>query len=183
MLNVLKDTLKLHDFRSLELEFRIGFEMKTGFHASVPKNLWTHAKDKLGVGEEITTIDRYVTTRYGESSRHVQTPTDTFWEHKKKLASDITAGKFAVRTSIALETREDGKPPNNFVLQRTKHRTSFAKGPWRIDFTRVNTIPIKDDLEETFEIEVELYDVAYLFEKELHLVLDEGIALAQSIVN
>jgi hypothetical protein len=56
-------------------------------------------------------------------------------------------------------------------------------GPWRIDFTRVETIPNKDDNEETYELEVELADLGYLFEQELHLVIEEGIMLAQKIAS
>jgi hypothetical protein len=185
MLKSLASTLHQHDFRGVELEFRVGIHTSSGFHANIPKNVWTAAKDKLGPAEEVITIDRYVSSRQGESSRHVQTGASTFWEHKKKIANEVTPtpGRFAVRSSLALETKENGKPPNSFVLQRKKHRTSFPSGPWRIDFTRVETIPNKDDNEETYELEVELADLGYLFEKELNLILEEGIALAQKLVS
>ena len=186
MLKSLATTLHAHDFRIVELEFRVGIHTKTtGFHANIPKNVWTAAKDKLGAAEEVTTTDRYVSSRQGESSRHVQTGTCSYFEHKKKIANDVTLtqGRFAIRTSLALESKEDGNPPNSFVLQRKKRRTSFMNGPWRIDFTRVETIPIKDDIEETYELEVELADMGYLFERELQIVLDEGIMLAQKLVS
>jgi hypothetical protein len=112
----------------------------------------------------------------------VQTADSAYWEHKQKVSNDVTPGKFAIRTSLALETKRQGAPPNSYSLQRTKHRTSFPKGPGQIDFTRVETIPNKDDIEETYELEVELKDVGYLFEKELNLVIAEGIALAQQII-
>jgi hypothetical protein len=67
-------------------------------------------------------------------------------------------------------------------MQRTKHRTSFTRGPWRIDFTRVEIIPIKNDIEEVYEIEVELADIGYFFEKEIDLVIEEGRNIAYKIV-
>jgi hypothetical protein len=185
MEKTLADTLLHHDFLLLELEFRIGFQTSRGFHASLPKIAWTQALEKLkqlDTGKEIIIVDRYISTRGDVSSRHVQTLNNSYWEHKQKVSNDVTPGRFAIRTSLALETKEKGAPPNSYVLQRTKHRTSFLKGPWQIDFTRVETIPNKDDIEETYELEVELKDVGYLFEKELNLVIAEGIALAQSLM-
>jgi hypothetical protein len=185
MEKTLADTLLHHDFRLLELEFRVGFQTSRGFHASLPKIAWTQALEKLKqleTGKEIIIVDRYITTRGNVSSRHVQTADSAYWEHKQKVSNDVTPGKFAIRTSLALETKQQGAPPNSSVLQRTKHRKSFSRGPWQIDFTRVETIPNKDDIEETYELEVELKDVGYLFEKELNLVIAEGIALAQQII-
>jgi hypothetical protein len=180
----LASLLKTNDFRTLELEFRVGFQTSTGYHARVPKLVWMTAKNKLQDGVEVMTIDKYVKSRQNESSRHVQTPRESFWEHKKKVDMDITPGKYAIRSSLAIEIREEGSPPNSFVLQRKKHRTSFAKGPWSLDFTRVEAIPSDDkDNEETYEIEVELKDIGYLFEKELDLVIQEGIHIAQSLVS
>jgi hypothetical protein len=185
MEKTLADTLLQNDFRMLELEFRVGFQTSRGFHASLPKIAWTQAMkklEKLEKGKEAIIVDKYVSTRGGCSSRHVQTADSAYWEHKQKVSNDVTPGKFAIRTSLALETKRQGAPPNSYSLQRTKHRTSFPKGPWQIDFTRVETIPNKDDIEETYELEVELKDVGYLFEKELNLVIAEGIALAQQII-
>jgi hypothetical protein len=185
MLKSLASTLHGHDFRGLELEFRVGIQTSSGFHANIPKVVWAAAKEKMGTAEEVITIDRYVSSRQGESSRHVQSGTCAYFEHKKKIANDVTLtqGRFAIRSSLALESKEDRNPPNSFVLQRKKRRTSFMNGPWRIDFTRVETIPNKDDNEETYELEVELADLGYLFEQELHLVIEEGIMLAQKIAS
>jgi hypothetical protein len=185
MIDAIYDTLHKHDFRMVELEFRVGFQTNnSGFHSSVPKVAWVTAKNKLGEAPETVTIDRYTTTRRGEASRHVTTATETYWEHKKKIANELSSPgiRFSVRTSLALETRETGKAPNSFVLQRKKYRSSFTRGPWKIDFTRVETIPSERDVEATYEIEVELADQGYLFEKELPLVLEEGVALAKKIV-
>ena len=181
MEKTLADTLLHHDFRTVELEFRVGIQTTHGFHASLPKIAWTQAMEKLGKGEEVVIVDKYVSTRNNCSSRHVQADGAMYWEHKQKVSNDVTPGKFAIRASLSLETKENGAPPNSYVLQRTKHRTSFPKGPWQIDFTRVETIPNKNDVEETYEIEVELKDTGYLFEKELNLVIAEGISLAQNI--
>jgi hypothetical protein len=137
----------------------------------------------LSGGVDSLTVDKYLKSRPDGSARHVTTSTESYIEHKKKIANDIDiSGKFAIRSSLAIENREDNATaPNSFVMQRTKHRTSFKKGPWRIDFTRVEIIPIQNDIEEVYEIEVELEDTGYLFERELHMVIAEGIELAKSI--
>ena len=187
-----RDIFKTHDYRTVELEFRLGIQTSRGFHTNIAKLAWMTARNKLQGGVESLTVDKYVkSVRGGESSRHVSvydssnTVLETYWEHKKKLQTEtISEGTYAVRSSLAIETKEQGPPPpNSYVLRRTKCRTSFAKGPWRLDFTRVTTIPSENtDVEETYEIEVELADVGYFFEKELDLVIQEGISLAQSLV-
>jgi len=184
--DAVKSVLHGHDLRSVELEFRVGFQRSTGFVSSIPKLAWVSAKDKLSGGVETITVDKYIKTRADESSRHVTTATGSYMEHKKKIAKDVVSpgGAYSIRGSIALEAQEPAtRPPNSFVMQRTKYRTSFMKGPWRIDFTRVEIIPVKNDIEEVYEIEVELADIGYFFEKELELIIDEGRKLAHSLVS
>jgi len=182
-LDTLARSLHEHDIRTLEIEFRVGFQTSFGFISRIPKIAWATAKGKLSDGVDSVTVDRYIRSSPGESCRHVTTPVDAFLEHKKKIANDVDAsGTYAIRSSIAIEVRERASKPNSFVMQRTKHRTSFRRGPWSIDFTRVEIIPIQNDIEEVFEIEVELVDTGYLFERELHIVVDEGIKLARSLV-
>lgn len=183
--DALKSSLHGHDLRSIELEFRVGFQTSTGFISSIPKLAWVSAQEKLSGGVETTTVDKYIRTRADESSRHVTTSTGAYMEHKKKIAKDVVSpgGAFSIRGAIALEAQEPAaKPPMSFVMQRTKHRTSYTNGPWRIDFTRVEIIPIKNDIEEIFEIEVELVDIGYFFEKEIDLVIEEGRKIAHKLV-
>ena len=182
----LKLVLHSHDLRTIELEFRVGFKTSAGFVSSIPKLAWTSAKDKLTDGVETTTIDKYIKNRPGEASRHVTTETGSYMEHKRKIATDIVSpgGAFSIRGAVSLEVQEPAaKPPNSFVMQRTKHRTSFTNGPWRIDFTRVEIIPVKNDIEEVYEIEVELADIGYFFEKEFDLVIAEGKKMAHDLVS
>lgn len=183
-LNSLKKIVHEQDIRTLELEFRVGFHNSSGFISSLPKVVWTAAKNKLTDGVETIAIDKYVRSRPGESCRHVTTTTGKYIEYKKKIANDVDvdAGAYAIRSAIALETQEPADPPNSFVMQRTKNRTSFRKGPWRIDFSRVEIIPIKNDIEEVYEIEVELVDAGYLFERELNLIVEEGIKIARQLM-
>ena len=183
--DAVKSVLHGHDLRSVELEFRVGFQRSTGFVSSIPKLSWVSAKNKLSGGVETTTVDKYIRTRPDESSRHVTTATGSYMEHKKKIAKDVVSpgGGFSVRGAVSLEAQEPvDKPPMSFVMQRTKHRTSFTKGPWRIDFTRVEIIPIQNDIEEVYEIEVELADVGYFFEKEFDLVIAEGRDIAYKLM-
>ncbi|APC25746.1 mRNA capping enzyme beta chain, RNA triphosphatase [Only Syngen Nebraska virus 5] len=182
----LMDILKTHDFRTVELEFRLGFQAPGEFITNINKHVWTSAKEKLGTPvQEIVTIDKYTKSTSGESSRYVVLQNGQgYWEHKKKIAKEtVPGGKYGVRSAFSLERKELGKPPVSFRMQRTKYRTTFVKGPWKIDFTRVESIPATDrDCESTYEIEVELHDMFYLFEKELDIILQEGNKLAQSIV-
>jgi hypothetical protein len=154
--------------------------------SSIPKLAWTAAQEKLSGGVETKTVDKYIRTRADESSRHVTTATGSYMEHKKKVAKDVVSpgGAFSIRGAISLEAQEPAtRPPISFVMQRTKHRTSYTNGPWEISFTRVEIIPIKNDIEEVFEIEVELADIGYFFEKELELVIEEGQKIAYGLVS
>lgn len=182
MLKVITNTLLNNDVRSIELEFRIGLQTKTGFHAQIPKIVWSKSKENFGDAVESIIIDHYIKNTH--PTRYVYTSSKSYWEHKKKVHSETASfGEFAIRSSLALEIKEDGDAPEKFILQRKKRRTSFFRGPWRIDFTRVETIPNTSDVEETYEIEVELHDLGYLFEKEIHLVLEEGMKLARSVIS
>lgn len=183
--DAVKSSLHGHDLRSIELEFRVGFHRAIGFISSIPKLAWVSAQKKLSGGVESVTIDKYIGSRPEESSRHVTTSSAMYMEHKKKIAKDVVSpgGAFSIRGSLALEAQEPAtRPPLSFTVQRKKHRTSYMSGPWRIDFTRVEIIPSKNDVEEVYEIEVELADIGYFFEKEIHLVIEEGQKLAYSLV-
>ncbi len=182
--DALRSTLHSHDVRTVELEFRVGFQTPIGFVSSIPKLAWTAAKNKLTGGVESLTVDKYIRSRPDESSRHVSTATEAYMEHKRKVVNDVvsTGGAFYIRGSLSLESREPAtRPPISYTMQRTKHRTSYTRGPWRIDFTRVEVIPVKNDVEEVFEVEVELADVGYFFEKELHIIVEEGRKVAQDL--
>lgn len=182
--DALRSTLHSHDMRTVELEFRVGFQTPIGFVSSIPKLAWTAAKNKLTGGVESLTVDKYIRSRPDESSRHVSTATEAYMEHKRKVVNDVvsTGGAFYIRGSLSLESREPAtRPPISYTMQRTKHRTSYTRGPWRIDFTRVEVIPVKNDVEEVFEVEVELADVGYFFEKELHIIVEEGRKVAQDL--
>lgn len=183
--DAVKSSLHGHDLRSVELEFRVGFQTTTGFVSAIPKVSWTSAQKKLSDGLDSITIDKYIRSRPDESTRHVTTPTAMYIEHKKKIYKDVVSlgGPFFIRGSLALEAKEPAtRLPVSFTMQRTKHRTSYTRGPWRIDFTRVEIIPSKNDIEEVYEIEVELEDVGYFFEKEIHLVIEEGQKITHDLV-
>jgi hypothetical protein len=68
-------------------------------------------------------------------------------------------------------------------MQRKKMRSSYAMGPWRVDFSRVEQIPQRNDVEEIFEVEVELADNGIFFEKEVGQVLHEGNQIVNMLVN
>ena len=177
--------LRTNDFRYVELEFRLGTQGQT-FCPNISKQEWTAAKNKFNNGTETNTIELYIPTKPGESKRFVahQEKQEKYWERKVKVANETNQfEKYAVRSSLALEFVENGPPPVKASMQRKKHRTSFLKAPWKIDFTRVESIPSADrDCEETYEIEIELVDLGYLFEKEIDMIIHEGIHLCRSLL-
>ena len=172
--------LQTHDLRLVELEFRI--RHRDGY---IPKSAWARAKSLFRDGNDTGAVEMYARSQGDTSVRY--NVTNAAWEYKKRLCDDVaSAGDFSVKTAMAVETSRPGPPPgpsDAIVLQRSKKRTSFSEGPWRIDFTEVAEIPSRDkDREDAFEIEVELADRFYLFEKEMPLVLEEGMAICRRIM-
>jgi hypothetical protein len=144
--------------------------------------------------QECTIVDKYVGYgNKGVSTRFVSKSSgEEFWEQKKKIDNTtVPSGKFAMRTSLALEEQSVSAPPgtpliksnSQFATQRKKVRTSYTMGPWRVDFTRVEQIPESNDVEETYEVEVELADNGVFFEKEIEQVLHEGKKIVEMLVN
>lgn len=195
ILSRLSEVLLHHDFRTLELEFRLGVCVDGKFYANVPKHRWQRMKDGMkGEPKEFTTIDKYVRTNDPAiSSRFVSSSTgeEDYWEQKQKMYSEIKRDKeFAIRTSIALEEKKIPEdhvlaPGNSlkFITRRKKVRSTFVQGHWNIDFTRVEQVPSFDDVEEMYEIEIELSDNGVFFEKEMSVVIEEGIQLARYLVS
>ena len=188
MVSVLKDLLLSNDFRSLELEFRLGIYVNGKFHANIPKHRWSKIKDSMqGDSVEYTSIDRYICTNDpAVSTRFVSKSNgEEFWEHKHKISSTVCheEGEFAIRTSIALEQRtRESFSHTTFVLQRKKVRTMFKfDDNWKVDFTKVEQIPNTNDIEETYEIEIELANNALFFEKEIELIIEEGRNIANRL--
>ncbi|AGE49045.1 mRNA capping enzyme beta chain [Acanthocystis turfacea Chlorella virus Br0604L] len=195
----LKHLLLNNDFRKVELEFRIGEMDGTRFVSSIRKVVWNQMKNNMKdkvkeVPEEQTIVDKYV--GYGNegiSTRFVaKSNGEEFWEQKKKVDNTtVPNGKFAMRTSLALEEKSTSPPPgtpiitsnSQFTTQRKKMRASYMLGPWRVDFTRVEQIPDNSDTEETYEVEVELADAGIFFEKEIEQVLHEGKKIVDMLVS
>ncbi|AGE49377.1 mRNA capping enzyme beta chain [Acanthocystis turfacea Chlorella virus Can0610SP] len=191
----LKNLLLNNDFRKVELEFRIGEMDGNRFVSSLRKVVWNQMKGKMKEApEEQTIIDKYVGNgNKGVSTRFVAIQRgNEFWEQKKKIDNTtVPSGKFAMRTSLALEEKSSAPPPgtpiitsnSQFTMQRKKARTSYRMGPWRVDFTRVEQIPDNSDTEETYEVEVELADAGIFFEKEIEQVLHEGKKIVDMLVS
>ena len=191
----LKHLLLNNDFRKIELEFRIGEMDGNRFVSSLRKVVWNQMKNKMKEKpQECTIVDKYVGYgNKGVSTRFVSKSSgEEFWEQKKKIDNTtVPSGKFAMRTSLALEEQSASAPPgtpliksnSQFTTQRKKVRTSYTMGPWRVDFTRVEQIPESNDVEETYEVEVELADNGIFFEKEIEQVLHEGKKIVEMLVN
>ena len=191
----LKSLLLNNDYRKVELEFRIGEVVEGRFVSSLQKVVWNQMKSKMKEPpEEHTIVDKYVGHgNQGISTRFVtKSNGEEFWEQKKKIDSTtLPNGRFAVRTSIALEEKYSSPPPGTphiktnaqFALQRKKVRTSYTVGAWRVDFSRVEHIPERNDVEETFEVEIELADSGIFFEKEVEQVLREGQKIVEMLIH
>jgi len=190
----LKDVLLNNDYHKVELEFRIGEMAGDRFVSSLRKVAWNQMKSKMKeVPVEYTVIDKYVASKdQGISTRFVSKSNgEEFWEQKKKIGnSTAPKGRFAMRSSVALEEQTTSPPQGvpraktgaQFALQRKKVRSSYTMGCWRVDFSRVEQIPDRGDVEETYEVEVELADNGIFFEKEVEQVLREGEKIVEMLV-
>jgi hypothetical protein len=191
----LKTLLLNNDYRKIELEFRIGMMVDNRFISSLPKVIWNQMKSKMTeTTEEYTIIDKYldsgdrnIATRFVTRSNG-----EEFWEQKNKVHHTMSSNdRFEVRTSVALEEHSSAPPLGTpritsnaqFAMQRKKMRASYTMGPWRVDFSRVEQIPQCNDVEELFEVEVELADNGIFFEKEVEQVLHEGNQIVNMLVH
>lgn len=193
----LADTLLRHDFRTVELEFRVGIKRRT-FVSDVGETRWNALLARLrarGEGECRRTVE-LVVANGDESSRFVTSIDDQRtkprWVHKKRVATrDVDADSpWCIRTSVAMEREEPAtSPPVRYDLRREKTRWSFgasdgvSDGAWRVDVTRVKTSPAKDpDDDVSFEVEVELVDVDEFLTTELSEILARGRRIANDTI-
>jgi hypothetical protein len=191
----LKSLLLNNDYRKIELEFRLGMMFDGRFVSSLPKVVWNQMKSKMKeTPEEYTIIDKYLGTGDQRIATRFVTKSngEEFWEQKNKVHNTMFSnGRFEVRTSVALEEQTSAPPPGTplitsnaqFVMQRKKARMSYAMGPWRVDFSKVEQIPQRNDVEELFEVEIELADNGIFFEKEVEQVLLEGQKIVEMLIH
>lgn len=169
-----------HDFKSVELEFRIGVRGKN----DVGEQRWAKLKSSLGKETSRTMTVEKIVKNSGVSSRYVTGGEHPFWMHKKRVyVEDSCSTPWSIRTALSLEMTESGPPPQTWSFQRTKERFSFVCGAWTIDMTKVASVPPIDvDTEHSYEVEIELTDHFEVFGKELSDVLREGRHIANDLI-
>ncbi len=183
-MEALKRTVFEHDYRTVELEFRIGLHGKN----DVGETRWAKLRAFLGneTGRSIT-VEKI--TRGGEpgtTSRYVEGLGVPRWNHKKRVHAedDHEPRPWRIRTAVSLEHVEPApSPPSAWSIQRTKERYSYVVGPWTIDLTKVATSPPTDiDADHSYEVEVELTDHLEFFGKELKDIVAAGRTIANDMI-
>ncbi len=181
-MDALARTLFNHDFRAVELEFRIGVN---GKH-DVGERRWNKLKSTLGKETKYArTVEKIVKGADGGISRHVDGAERPVWIHKKRVhVEDERCQPWNVRTAISLESTEPAREsPAAWSFQRTKERHSFVCGAWTIDMTKVASVPPIDvDTEHSYEVEIELTDHFEFFGKELAEVVRDGKHIANDLI-
>jgi len=182
----LRRTVFEHDYRTVELEFRIGLHGKN----DVGETRWTKLRKFLGKEtKKSVTVEKIArgnqSLARGTSSRYVEGLGSPHWNHKKRIhAEDDVRPPWRVRTAVALEHVEPAPvPPSAWSIQRTKERYSYVVGAWTIDMTKVATAPPVDiDADHSYEVEIELTDHLEFFGKELREILAAGRGIADDMI-
>jgi hypothetical protein len=171
-----------HDYRTVELEFRIGINGKN----DVGELRWSKLRKFLGKEtSRSTTVEKIVKTHDGTSSRYVLGAGEPHWNHKKRVhTEDIRSPPWYIRTAVAMEYTEPAPvAPVSWSFQRTKERYSYVVGAWTIDMTKVASVPPIDvDTDHSYEVEIELTDRMEFFGKELGEILASGHAIAKDMI-
>lgn len=181
-MNALARALFEHDYRTIELELRVGIHGKN----DVGELRWTKLRKFLGRETRKTiTVEKIAKGPAGTSSRYVVGSGEPHWNHKKRLhVEDARCDPWHVRTAVSLECVEPApEAPKTWSFRRTKERYSYVVGAWTIDMTKVASLPAIDiDADHSYEVEIELTDHLEFFGKELGEILAAGHAIAQDMI-
>lgn len=172
-----------HDFRTIELEFRIGVN---GKH-DVGEHRWAKLKSMLGKETKSSkTVEKILKSPDGTASRYVTGNGPPVWIHKKRLHVEDSKRyhPWNIRTALSMEITEPAQEhPQTWSFQRTKERYSFVYGAWTIDMTKVASVPPIDvDTEHSYEVEIELTDHYEFFGKELVEIFRDGARIASDMI-
>ena len=187
---VIATTLLEHDYRSVELEFRIGTSRAGRFSSCVGHPRWTRLVDALKdkMGDPVTTRSRERIVKNGDGTSSRYDELTKMWTHKKRMGiDDVTTsstGGWSVRACASLEyTDFTRSAPVSWQHTREKDRVSFRTGAWTIDLTKVKSSPPTDiDGDVTYEVEIELTDVTEFFSREIPEILARGRAVAGDMI-
>jgi hypothetical protein len=192
----LRTAISTYGLDGVELEFRVGHTLAGGhFVSTVSKAHWTILCDALArqqpsspgpPGVRIETIEKidevkHVTTvRYGDDPPpppYCMTKTKVF-----QIDGDSTGETpYTLRAGIALERIVKYTEVSHPKITRHKRRWRFTRLPWVFDMTEV-TSNADLDAEESYEVELELFDPGILYEEPMEKVVRDGVALLTDLV-
>lgn len=176
--------LRTYDWRTVELEFRMGRNTGTCFDPDVGHarfrdikaraDAWAaDATDPLAYLGCMNTVERSVGDLRACSG-------DVRSVGRKRRVADVDYP--AGRLSVSLEADEPADtpvPPGGHLRRKCRH--SYAAGPWRIDLTRVMASADVDCDDARYEVEVELADRDELFRVPLSELLAVGARTLQAL--
>lgn len=185
-----------HGHKGLEMEFRFGHVLPGGhFSTNIGKTAFETLRatfDAIQTFERVINVEtiekiadvKHVTTLGILENKTVQPPPPPFCMTKRRvfqkefeLHSD---SPYTIRANIAIEKVV---PLRTVISKLTRHkrRRRYVYKCWAYDFTEV--VSNGDiDMEESYEIELELLDPGVLFEKTMDYVLDWGLGLVGDMV-
>lgn len=197
-------TLRQYGRDRLELEFRLGRQLRGTFVPGVSEAGWQRLRSTL---DRCTKMKRH----YTETREFISANAEKFvqpvepegtgaWMFKKRLHNlDVDMGVLGCcRASISLE--ESGgpsggpsgsqasrpthhTPPPDAKFVRHKRRWSYRYKCWSVDVTSVNSnLPHQlDDDRVSHEVELELVDTTVLFSMPLETLIEWGLRLARDM--
>lgn len=190
-----------HGHKGLELEFRFGHMLPGGhFSANIGKAAFQKLKTTfdaiqkfdrvvdIETVEKIADVKHVTTLALAESSMLSSTPKPPpppFCMTKQRVFQKeftvVAESPYTIRANIALEKIV---PLRTVISKLTRHkkRRRYIYKCWAYDFTEV--VSNGDiDMEESYEIELELVDPGILFEKTMDYLLEWGLTLVCDIIN
>jgi hypothetical protein len=181
-----------HGHEGIELEFRVGHMLPTGFSSNIGKDNFETLRRRLDASSAFSRIVDVETVEIvGGSMKHVTTvsladpdpkpPPPPFCMTKTgTFRREFETAQFTVRCSIAVETSVPLRVVSS-RLTRRKRRRRYMYKCWAFDLTEVvSTADV--DTEETYEVEIELVDTGMLFERTMVAMVDWGLALVDDLV-
>ena len=175
--------------RGLEVEFRLGHTVGDTFLAHVKKetfdairahveSLHVIRKIQIHTSEKLLNGVRHITTLSIQEGGEDKPPPPLVCMRKTKSYTGnvgVHDSPYQIRCSIAREKNVSTPPPtpSDVCMVRQKQRTRYIVDKWAYDLTVVTT---NSDDEETYEVELELYDVSSLFRVPMDVVACDGLA-------
>ena len=181
--------------RGLEVEFRLGHTVGDTFLAQVKKETFDAIRARVESLPVTRKVDIHTSERLHNGIRHITTisvredgednppPPLVCMRKTKSYTGNVGVHDcpYEIRCSIAREEIMSTPPPtpSDVCLVRQKQRTRYLVDKWAYDLTVVTT---NSDDEETYEVELELYDVSALFRVPMDVLACDGLARVHDLL-